>query len=303
MSQDRNIARAALVALSVCLALVVAACGGSSSGSSTGSTQAAAKSSDVSAPADLVQGGKLTLGGNFTFPPIDYLEGTTKKGFDPDLSVLLGRELGLAPTFVDTQFDSLIPGLEAKKYDAILAGLYVTAVRAKQVDFIPYFDTGNVLVVKRGGSYQPKTPQDICGHTLAVQRGSYVESVAQGALGAQCKKLGRPIDVRSFPDDTQTAQEVSAGRADVSLTDTAVAAYRNQTRPELGLEVSSAPGQLFYPTPVGIAVRKGDTAMRDAITAALDKLKASGEYGALLKRYALAPVDEALVQRTLSATS
>lgn len=278
------------------LALLVASCGDDNDSDATaGEDGSSAGEASVEAPGNLVQDGVLTLGTDFTYPPYEYIDGNEQKGFDVELAEEIGEVLGLEINMVDTRFNSLIPGLRANRFDAIQSALYITEDRAKQVDYVPYFTTGNSIVVKADGDYKPKEPEDLCGHTVAILQGSDIEDITRNEVAPKCSE---ELVVRSFPTDTEAFQEVASGRADALFTDSAVAAERVRTAPQLGMEVSSE--KVLFPVPVGLAVREGDTEMKEALTAALAELESSGVLGELLEKYGLEPVDEKLVDEALA---
>lgn len=299
-----------MAALAVVVAVLVAACGGGGSSSSGGEegeateSTAAAKAETVSssapvkAPQGLVGGGKITFGTDFTFPPYESIENGEQKGFDVEVAKLLGETLGLETEMIDTRFSVLIPGLEAHHYDAILSAIYITPERLEAVDMVPYFNTGNVMVVKEDGEYQPKTPIEICGHKFSVNSGAFVESVIENEVSKECEEQGLgSIDVQVLPTETANYEQVASGRSEVILSDTAVTAAQLEAEPQLGLHVSSAPGELFYSTPGGIAVPKGEEELFNALGEAVEYLEQDGKLEALRKKYALAPADPAEVKQ------
>jgi ABC-type amino acid transport substrate-binding protein len=285
---------AALLALALALTLV--ACGGDDDGGDDAgaSTTSAAKAS-VKAPSGLVEPGKLTLGTDFAYPPYESIEDGEQVGFDVDLAAELAGAMGLEPNMIDTRFNSLIPGLRANRFDAILSALYITAERAKQVDYVPYFTTGNAFVVKEDGDYRPAQPDELCGRTVAILQGSDVEDITRTEIAPKCDEK---LDLRSFPTDTEAFQEVAAGRADVLFTDRGVATERIKDTPQLGMTISSE--EVLYPVPVGIAVRQGDEEMKKALEAALAEAEKSGALKKLLDEYGVAPVDPKLVDEALA---
>jgi polar amino acid transport system substrate-binding protein len=290
-----------LATIGLVVALGLAACSGEDeSGTAASSPGDPTSQATVQPPSDLVEDGTLTLGTDFQFPPYESIESGENVGFDVEFAQMLGETLGLDVRQVDTRFSALIPGLEAHQYDAILSALYITPDRLKEVDMIPYFNTGNVLVVSEDGDYQPKTALDICGHTFSVQSGAFVEAVVQDDLNAECEQKGLgSIEVQSLPTDTANFQQVAQGRADVTLGDTAVTTARLRQTPELGLHISSAPGKLFYPTPGGIAVLKDNEDVQRALTEAVRVLEENGQLEALRKKYALAPPDQQQVKQAV----
>lgn len=299
--QATALVRLCLLALAVASVLLVAACGDDGGGNDDSGV--AAPEALVQPPADLVRDGTLTVGTDFQFPPYEAIENGEKVGFDVDFAELLGEVMGLDIEMVDTRFSALIPGLQAHQYDAILSALYITPERLKEVDMIPYFNTGNVIVVREDGDYQPKVPLDMCGRVFSINSGAFVEGVVREDLNAECEEKGLgSIEIQSLPTDTANFQQISQGRSDVTLGDTAVTAWRLENTPQLGLHVSSEPGDLFYPTPGGIAVLKDNPDVLRALTEAVEALEQDGSLDALREEYALAPPDPEQIQEAVEAS-
>lgn len=285
------------VMAAVLFAAMASACGGSAEGGAGSGDGEGRPEASVKPPSDLVQPGTLTLGTDFNYPPLEYIEGTEQKGFDVELMDKVAASMGLENDMLDTRFNSLIPGLNAGRFDAVVSALYVTEERAEQIDFVPYSKTGQAFVVKNDSGFRPQEPRDLCGRTVAVLQGAVVEGLANGEIKAMCEEAGETLEVSSLPTDTEAANEVTSGRADVLFTDRAVAAFRTKQNPEAGLEVSSQ--EILYPVAVGIGVRKGDADTRRALEEAVGALEESGELDRMLERYALEPIDDKTLESSL----
>ncbi len=256
--------------------LVLAACSGSAT---------AASNSDGT-----LTSGTLTVGSDLTYPPYAYLDGTTPAGFDPDVTRALAKQAGLTATFVDTRFEQLIAGLGADRFDVIASDLYVTDERARQVDFIPYFTTGNSLLAAAGGSFKPKTTAELCGKAVAVIKGGEIVQKLRGEASDACTAKGaKAIDVREFTTDPEATQALLSGQVDAQLTDAAVAkAIVAKTNGRLTITSSA----IIYPVTAGLAVKKGNTELKATLTKALAALKKSGAYAKLLSQYNLSEAEE-----------
>jgi ABC-type amino acid transport substrate-binding protein len=253
--------------------LTLAGCSGTSSATSADSagTQSA---------------GTLTVGSDLTYPPYAYLSGKTPAGFDPEIARALAGAAGLKAAFVDTRFEQLIAGLGTGHFDVIASDLYITDARKKQVDFIPYFTTGNSIVVRSAGGGRPATAADLCGKSVAVIKGGEIVQELRGDASGKCTAAGKKaIDVREFTSDPEGTQALLSGQVDAQVTDSAVAkAAADRTGGKLAV-TSTAP---LYPVTSGLAVKKGNTALRSTLTKALAKLRSDGTYDDLLKKYNLA---------------
>ena len=114
-------------------------------------------------------------------------DGKTIVGMDADLSDAIAAEMGLKAKLVNETFDGIIPGLAAGKYDMGASSFTDTKEREKTVDFVDYFSAGESFFTKASGGAPSSTLADICGKTVAVEKGTTEETDAQ----AQSKKCGR----------------------------------------------------------------------------------------------------------------
>ncbi|QUH00882.1 ABC transporter permease subunit [Saccharopolyspora erythraea] len=258
---------------------------------------AGCSSGGASGRPELVAPDRLTVGVDLSYPPYNYFDSGRPSGFDVDFDRALAQRMGLRPEFVDTSFEQLIAGLKAQRYDVAISALYITPERAKEIDFVPYFTTGNSLVVRTDSPLRPAGPAELCGQRVGVIKGGQIVTQLREQASAACVREGRPgIDVREFASDPVATQALIAGQLDVQATDAAVAkaAVDHSGR---GLVITSS--GLLYPTSVGIGLARSNPALKEQVTKAFEELKASGEYDRLLQRYNLRPVDPELVRANL----
>jgi polar amino acid transport system permease protein/polar amino acid transport system substrate-binding protein len=237
----------------------------------------------------------LLVGSDLTYPPYAYFQGKTPSGFDPEIMEKLGQQMGMKVRFVDTRFEQLIPSLNAGKFDVIASALYITAERAKKVDYVPYFSTGSSILVRKGTA-AVKNVTDMCGLRVAVIQGG----VPAGQLPEESKKCTAndkgAIDIRPFPTDPEGTQALMSGQVDAQVSDAAVAAKVSE-KTNGAVQVSST--ELLHPIPVGLGVKKGNNELKTKIEDGLAALKKSGAYQDLLSEYNLEPPDEAQVSKIL----
>lgn len=239
----------------------------------------------------------LIVGSDLTYPPYAYFQGKTPEGFDPDFVRAVGEHLGEKVTVSDTRFEQLIPNLKSGHIDIIASALYITPERAEQVDFIPYFSTGNSIVVPEDA--EPlKTVADLCGRVVAAIKGGDIVDQLRNDASQKCRDAGRSgIDVREFATDPEGTQAMISGQVDAQATDSAVATTLGE---KTGARVKITSDELLYPIPVGIAVWKEDTSgLRQRLEGAMADMKADGTYDRLLSEYNLAPVDQRQVDSIL----
>ena len=267
------------------LALLLAACGGGKSGTSSATTSGGASNLSKQLPASIQQSKQLKVGSDVAYAPVEFFkEGTQEvQGIDWDLAQALGSKLGVTVSFANTTFDGIIPALKAKRFDIIMSAMSDTPERQKQVDFIDYFTAGTSILVKKGNPEGIQSLDDLCGKTIALQKGTTQVDVAT-AQQSKCTAAGKPkINVLTYDKDTDAQLQVRSGRAVADMNDFPVAAYAAQTLG--GGSQFQVVGQQIEAGPYGIGVRKDDTQLRDALQAALKAVIADGTYDQILQKW------------------
>jgi polar amino acid transport system substrate-binding protein len=288
--------RAAALAAALALVAAAAGCGGGGSSSdnassAAGSAPAKPVSVDAAAakqlPAAVKQKGVLVVATDPTYAPDEFIDkdGKTIVGFDPDLSVALGKKLGVKVRVVNSTFDSIIPGLAAKKYDLGISSHNDTKERQKTVDFVDYFVAGSSFYVKAQGGPAINALADLCGHKVAVEKGTTQadDAIAQDK---RCRAQGKPgVTSLVLPDQNGANLALSSGRADVGMADTPVAAYIAE---QSGGQFKVV-GKQYATAPHGIAVPK-DSGLAEPVRMAIKSLIAEGEYGRILEKWGVSDI-------------
>ncbi|MGW5263191.1 ABC transporter substrate-binding protein [Microbispora sp. NPDC004025] len=236
------------------------------------------------APASLKSNG-LKVVSSIGYPPMELFasDGKTAIGFDPALARAIARKLGVKVTITDEEFNSQIPGVLTGRYDFVISSMSDTPERQEQVTFVDYVQAGAALLVKKGNPAGIAGPADLCGKTVSVvDNGSSMELAE--SYDETCEKDGKPaVDILKFPGDTEAMMQVSNGRAQASVTDYVVAAYK-AADPKLEMEAITLDGTA---SPWGIGMRPDNKELIDSVKGALDSLIKSGEYGNILKAWNL----------------
>jgi len=266
---------------------LTAGCGGSSGTADASAPKpAGAKAPLFSALPSSYQSSKtITVGSDIAYAPMEYYDtdGQTVTGFDKDLADALGRQLGVDLAFKNASFDGLVTALRSDRIDVVISGMSDTADRQKRVDFVDYYRAGPVLLVKKGNPEGLHGLPDLCGRTVAIQRGTTQEDIAK-RQARKCTAAGhKPVRLLSFDRETEALLQVKQGRADSGLEDYPVASYNAKTSG--GGKDFQVVGKQIEAGPIGIAVRKSDTKLRAALQKAVQRLIGSGEYAKLLKKW------------------
>jgi polar amino acid transport system substrate-binding protein len=162
--------------------------------------------------------------------------------------------------------------------------MYINPERAKQVDFIPYLQIGNEVIVKAGNPKGVKEREGVCGTKIAVTLGGIQEKYAREDA-ERCKTQGKgEVTVLTFPTAQDSALAVRSGRADVFYNSTPGAVKLLDELPG----VYELAGETFEAnTKIGIALRKDDAEMTSAIKKALQAVVDDGQYATLIEKYKL----------------
>ncbi|MEG9130640.1 transporter substrate-binding domain-containing protein, partial [Acinetobacter baumannii] len=95
---------------------------------------------------------------------------------------------------IDTRFPNLIPGLQGGRFDITNSSMYITAERLKVIDMVPYLKSGEAILARKGSDYQPKTPEDFCGHKIGSMGATSWLAQLQKLSADYCVKKGlKPI--------------------------------------------------------------------------------------------------------------
>ncbi|GHH61889.1 hypothetical protein GCM10018781_09220 [Kitasatospora indigofera] len=279
----------AAAALTTASALLLTGCGGSEASKDPADVVKAA------VPKAQRTAGVLRIGSDLNYAPVEFRGADGKPdGLDPDLANALGKVLDLRVEIVDTPFDKLIPGLNGRQFDVAMSAISDTPQRRDAlgedgkptgqpgVDFVDYFIAGTSIIVQKGNPKGIRTLDDICGRTVALQRGTTQDEII-GRQVAACSRQGKPLQVHRFDSDAQALAEVAAGTAVAGFNDFPVAAYAAKTTD--GGNRFEVTGSQSQSSPYGIAVNKSDTALRDAVAKGLDQLIRSGEYDKILAKW------------------
>jgi len=287
--------------------LLLTACGDQTEGGGDSGGDRNAKSSEAplfdKLPKKYQDAGVIKVGSDIAYAPVEFYDENDKvAGIDPDVGEALGKQLGVKFEFSDGSFDGLITGQNSGRHDVIMSAMTDTKQRqeglddkgkkvGKGVDFVDYFRAGSAILVKKGNPENIKSLDDLCGKTVALQRGTANEEVAE----EQNKKCDKPIKILAFDKDTEALLQVRQGRAVADINDYPVAAYNAKTSG--GGKDFEVVGDQIDAAPYGIAVSKENTELRDAIKAALDAIIANGDYAKILQKWEVADaaVEEATV--------
>ncbi|MFB2553629.1 ABC transporter substrate-binding protein [Ensifer soli] len=229
----------------------------------------------------LAEGEKIVIGTEGAYPPFNALAADgTLSGFDIDIAKALCEEMKAECTFVTQDWDGIIPALIAKKFDAIVASMSITAERKEQVDFThKYYNTPPAIAVPKDSDITEATAAALAGKTLGAQSSTTHSNYAEAHM--------KDSDLKLYPTADEYKLDVANGRIDAVIDDVVVLS-------EWLKSDDGACCKLLGTLPIdpvingegaGIAIRKGEDALREKFNAAIDAIRANGKYKEINEKY------------------
>ena len=236
-------------ALGLAAVLALSACGGAAGVSSTSEETKSLTNNttdisegvqpDADAVALLPQSykdkGELTVAMDLHYPPTTFLaeDNQTPIGLNPDVARLVAKKLDLDLKFVDTKFDTIVPGLDGGRFDFTATTMSKTEERLKVLDMIDYFKAGNSVAVAAGNPLN-LTMETLCGKNIAVTQGSTGQLKRLPALSEQtCTSKGQPeINAVTLPNVQEALTQLHSKRIDGVLYDTTSLGWAQKQQPD-----------------------------------------------------------------------
>jgi arginine/ornithine transport system substrate-binding protein len=224
---------------------------------------------------------KVKIGTEGAYPPFNSIDTNGELvGFDVDIAKALCDAANFECEFVVQDWDGIIPGLIAKKYDAIVASMSITEQRKEVVDFTDkYYNTPAKLVAAEGAGLDV-SPEGLAGKVIGVQRATTHENFARATFPES--------EVRAYATQDEANADLVSGRLDLIMADSVALldGFLNTDAGE-GFEFVGPDynDPKFHGEGVGIAIRKGEDDLRAAFNEAIDKIRADGTYQAINEKY------------------
>jgi polar amino acid transport system substrate-binding protein len=272
--------------------LALAGCGSSNKSSTVTSTKVVvAKTPTVydaaiaaKVPAAIKSLGVLNIGTEAQYAPNEFVapDGHTIIGMDPDLVNAMAAVMGLRTSFHNATFESIIPGLQAGRYQIGASSFTDTKEREKSVDFVTYFQAGISFYENNTSNSNVSSVQALCGHAVALEKGTTEQEEAEKQSKTCTKEGKKAVTVLSFPGQNPVNLAVASGRAELGMADSPVVAY----------QIAQSGGHFkllckcYGFAPYGFAVPK-NSGMAQPMLEALKKVMASGAYTQILTKWGI----------------
>ncbi len=211
-----------------------------------------------------------------SYAPFEFVDGDNKiQGFDIDLANALCKEIKADCTFTNQSFDSLIPSLKFRRFDAIISGMDITPERQKQVAFTtPYYENSAVFVAEKNKFSDLVA---LKGKRVGMQNGSTHQKFL----------MDKHPEITSVPYDSyqNAILDLKNGRLDSVFGDTAVVNEWLTKDATLGVVGDKITDKGYFGTGLGIAVRQNNAELLQKLNAALEKVKQDGTYQTLYQKW------------------
>ena len=225
--------------------------------------------------ADIQKAGKLTIATSPDFPPFESLgENGEVVGIEIEILNLICAELGVELDIQQVDFDSVLPGVQAGKYDMGVSGISVTPAREENTLFTaPYCLAAQAIVVLKDSSITCKA--DLEGKTISVQTGTTAEEFCMGA--------GYTVNAYTANADAQEA--LLSGKVDAWVIDDLTAAEMVKLYNEENGETLVVLSEAMTTEPYAFAFMKGSDDLVGAINEIINKLVADGTVAEIFAKY------------------
>ena len=217
------------------------------------------------------------------YAPFEYkMPDGSIAGFDIDIGNELCKRINAKCVWVENDFDSLIPALKAKKFDAILSSMSMTEQRMQEIEFSDKVYNCPTRMIAKAGSPLLPTAESLKGKRVGVQQGTMQETYAK-ALWAP-----KGVEVVSYQSQELVYPDLISGRLDAGFQDSVAASEGFLKKPH-GKGYAFAGPEVFdaklLGTGTGIGMRKGDKELKELINKALAAMIKDGSYDKIAKKF------------------
>lgn len=218
----------------------------------------------------------LKIGTEGAYPPFNTIDKTGKvSGFDVDIALALCAKMQVECEVVTSDWDGIIPALNAKKFDLVAASMSITPERQEAVDFTdPYYTNGLQFVAAKNQAFSI-APESLKGKVVGAQRATIAGNWLE-------ENLGDDVEVKLYDTNENAYLDLTSGRLDALLADKFVNWEWLKSDAGQAYEFKGEP--VFNDDKIAIAVRKGDP-LREKLNEALKAIVADGTYKKINDQY------------------
>ncbi|GAA5099377.1 transporter substrate-binding domain-containing protein [Bartonella acomydis] len=221
----------------------------------------------------------LKIASEGSYPPFSYIDSNNElKGFDIDISYALCKKMNVECTITTQDFEGMIPGLLAKKYDVIIASLALTKERLQKIDFTdPYYNTELAVITAKDSEIKEISAEAFKGKNLGVQTNTTQAAYAEDYYAFE------GINIKFYPTTIEVNRDFLNRRLDVVIVDKLQALnwLKNEGKDCCRL-LGTLEGTKF---PIAIALRKNNNGLKSRFNEAIKEIHSDGTYDRIMKKY------------------
>lgn len=222
---------------------------------------------------------------NAIYPPMEFKDPKTGKliGFDIDLGEALAKQLGVSLDWQEAAIEQVFPALTTGRVDMVLSAINDSPARRESMDFIDYLNSSAQFYALTSRADLTRAG-DLCGKTVGTSRASSFPPKVKAWSDENCVRAGKPaIRIEGTSDNAIARAELKQGRFDAAVQGSETLPYIMSLEPHAYKLIGTSFSGLYE----GMAFRKDDTQLRDAVLAAFKRLLANGTYAAIVAKWNL----------------
>ncbi len=217
------------------------------------------------------------------YPPFEYLDPSGElQGFDIDIGNEICKRLETKCVWIDQSFDSLIPGLQARKFDLANSTMTATEARAKVIDFTePLYIVPVRLAARKDSGLEP-TVESLKGKRVGVQQGTTMETYARQNWASN------GVTIVAYPSYTDAFNDLAGGRVDATFQEAQNAIEGFLSKPagaDFELTGSTVDDSPILNEPIAMGLRKGNKKLKTTVDEVLREMKADGTLQTFADKY------------------
>ena len=225
---------------------------------------------------------QIRIGTEGAYPPFNFVDKAGKlQGFDIDIGKALCTAMKADCVWAKQDWDGIIPGLLAKKYDAIVASMSITEERKKKVNFSNKYYVTPAKFVRKKGSGIEINDASLKGKSVGVQRATVAENFLRD-------NFGKIVKVKAYATQDEANFDFVSGRLDLLVADSVVlmeGLLNTDSGKNAEFVGPDYTDSKWLGDGIGIAVRKGDSELLAMLNKAIDQIRADGTYQKINAKY------------------
>ncbi|WP_238883164.1 amino acid ABC transporter substrate-binding protein [Clostridium sp. YIM B02551] len=217
--------------------------------------------------------GVIKIGTEGTYAPYTFHDSTGKlSGFDVEIAQEIAKRIGVKPEFVETKWDGMLAGLDAKRFDIVVNEVGINDERKVKYDFSDPYVTSKALLIVKGDNTSIKSFDDLKGKKAAQTLTSNFGKLAK-ASGA---------DIVEADGFNQSIDLLTSGRVDATINDSLSYYDLKKQKPDLQVKIAAESKDADQSA---VLINKGNKELVDAVNKALADMKSDGTYLEISKKY------------------